>query len=362
MNILCLPGSSVSFNQLRPELEMYAGFMDRGHDVTVVIEPDSVYMPRLTELGMNVLHCYPTRKICPSSIRALRTEMRTRHYDIVYASASKTIPNAAFAAIGFPARLVTYRGTTGGAYWYDPTNYLTVFNPRTDGIVCVSEAVRQYLAPRLVKTGIRLAAIHKGHDLAWYQKPPVDLAEFGITKNDFPVVCVTNARPHKGLRYLLEAASALSDIANLHLLLVGKDIQAEPCLDLIAKSGMAERIHLTGFRHDAPEIIAACKVLVLPSVRDGFPRVVLEAMGYGVPAIVTDSGGCAEVVDDGINGCVIPIRDAGAIARSIRKLHENPASIRLLSAACCQKIEGDMTVRVTVDKYLAFFGELLERR
>lgn len=362
MNILCLPGSSVSFNQLRPELEMYAGFMDRGHDVTIVIEPDSVCLPRIAELGMKVLHCYPTRKICPSSIRALRTEMSTTHYDIVYASASKTIPNAACAALGFPARLVTYRGTTGGAYWYDPTNYLTVFNPRTDGIVCVSEAVRRYLAPRVANTGIRLAAIHKGHDIAWYRKPPADLAEFGITGNDFPIVCVTNARPHKGLRYLLEAASALNDIANLHLLLVGKDIQTVPYLDLIAKSGMAERIHVTGFRHDAPEIIAACKALVLPSVRDGFPRVILEAMGYGIPAIVTDSGGCAEIVDDGINGHVIPIRDAGAIARSIRRLHENPASIRLMSAACRRTIAGDMSVRVTVDKYLAFFGELLEHR
>jgi len=190
MNILCLPGSDGSFNQLRPELEMYIGFMKKGHNVTVVIKPDSVYVQRLKELGIKLLHCYPTRKVCLKTIKALRQEMNAYHYDIIYASTSKTIPNAAFAAIGFPARLVTYRGTTGGAYWYDPTNYLTIFNPRADGIVCVSDAVRQYLAPRFSGGNTRIVTIHKGHDISWYRKLPVDLSEFGISEHDFPVICV----------------------------------------------------------------------------------------------------------------------------------------------------------------------------
>ena len=246
MNILIVAGSNSAFNQIRPEFEMFIGLMNRGHNITIVIEQDSVYVPRLKKLGVKLLHCYPTRKICLKSIKSMRREIRKNRYDIIYATTSTTIPNGAFAAIGSSAKLVTYRGTTGGAYWYDPTNFLTIFNPKTKGIVCVSESVRQYLKPKFSNRKSRLVTIYKGHDIAWYDKPPADLSEFGITDKDFPVVCVANARPHKGLRYLLEAAKELSHIDNIHILLVGRNIRAQPYVDLIAESNMADRIHMTG--------------------------------------------------------------------------------------------------------------------
>ena len=359
MNILILAGSNSSFNQLRPEFEMFIGFRERGHNITIVIAPDSVYVPRLKELGIKLLHCYPTRKICLKTIKALRLEMRKTHYDIVYATTSKTIPNGAFAAIGSAAKLVAYRGTTGGAYWYDPTNYLTIFNPKAEAVVCVSEAVRQYLLPKFINRKTRLITIHKGHDIAWYGKSPADLAEFGITNQDFPVACVANARPHKGVRYLLEAAKEFSHISNIHILLVGQGIQTEPYTSLIAESNMADRIHITGFRHDAPELIAACKVLVLPSVREGLSRVVLESMGYGVPPIVTDSGGPAEEVEDGKDGYIVPIQDPEAIAEKVITLYENPEIIKSMSIECRRKIENEFSIQVSIDKYIRFFEDLL---
>jgi len=362
MKILILSGSNSSFNQLRPEFEICIGLMGRGHSITFVIEPDSVYVPRLKELGIKLLHCYPTRKICKKTIKALRRELSEHHYDIIYASNSKTIPNAAFSAVGFPAKLVIYRGTTGGAYWYDPTNYLTIFNPRADGVVCVSEAVRKYLLPRFINKKTRLVTIQKGHDIAWYDKSPADLSEFGITNSDFPIVCVANARPCKGLRYLLEAARELSHISNLHILLVGKDMNVEPYISQIEQSNMVERIHLTGFRQNAPEIIAACKLLVLPSVRDGFPRVILEAMGYGVPPIATDSGGPAEVIDNGKDGYIVPIQDSAAIARRIIELYENPELIESMSAECRKKVKTTLSIQVSIDIYINFFGSLLADR
>jgi len=362
MNILILAGSNSSFNQLRPEFEMFIGFRDRGHNVTIVIEPDSVYVPRLKELGIKLLHCYPTRKICLKTIKALRREMSKNHYDIIYLTTSKTIPNGAIAAIGSSTKVVTYRGTTGGAYWYDPTSYLTIFNPMAEGVVCLSEAVRQYLTPKFTNRKTSLVTIYKGHDIAWYDKPPADLSEFGITDKDFPVVCVANARPHKGLRYLLEAAKELSHIDNIHILLVGKDIRAEPYIGLIAASNMADRIHVTGFRHDAPELIAACKALILPSIREGLGRVVLESMGYGVPPIVTDSGGPAEVVEDGVEGYIVPIQDAKSIADKIMKLYDNPQIIESMSIECRKKIENELSIRVSIDKYISFFETLLANK
>ncbi len=361
MNILILAGSNSSFNQLRPEFEMFIGLRDRGHHITIVIDPESVYVPRLKELGIHLLHCYPVRKICLRTIKALRSELRRSHYDIIYATTSKTIPNAAFSAIGSSAKLVTYRGTTGGAHWYDPTNYLTIFNPMAEGIVCVANAVQKHLEPKFSNRKARLVTIYKGHDIAWYDKPPADLTEFGITDKDFPIVCVANARPHKGLHYLLEAAKEISRVKNIHILLVGKGIQVAPYISQIAQSNMAERIHITGFRHDAPELIAACKILVLPSIREGLSRVVLESMGYGVPPIVTNSGGPAEEVEDGTDGYIIPIRDARAIADKILELYENPQILKSMSIACRKTIDNKMSIRVSIDKYIDFFESMLEQ-
>jgi len=137
MNILIVAGSRGSVSQLRPEYESFIGMAEQGHNITIVIEPDSVYTPRLKELGINLLHCYPKKKVCRNSIRALRAELDRIDYDIIYATTSKTIPNAAFAAIGYRAKVVAYRGTTGGLYRHDPSAYLTILHPRGDGVICV---------------------------------------------------------------------------------------------------------------------------------------------------------------------------------------------------------------------------------
>lgn len=360
MNILILPNSDGSISQIRPEFEMFIGLKKRGHDITIVVKPDCLYVPRLKELGINLLHCYPTKKICRRTIKALRQELATNDYDVVYANCSITIANAAFSAIGFPAKLVTYRGTVRGAYWHDPSNYLTIWHPRVDGIVCVAEAVRQYLLPKFTNRKTRLVTIHKGHDTAWYNMPPADLTEFGITDKDFPITCVANARPHKGVRYLLEAAKSLSDIDDLHILLVGRNIDVEPNLSLIRQSEMADRIHLTGFRYDAPELIAASKLLVLPSTSgEGLPRVVLESMGCGIPPIATDTAGTAEVVKNGRNGYVVPVKDPGAIADGVRHLYANPKLVERMSAECLRTIDNEMSVRISIDRYIDFFEALL---
>ena len=359
MNILIAAGSRGALSQLRPEFESFIAMAERGHRLTIVIKPDSVYVPRLRELGIRMLHCYPEKKIDLESIRALRAELRRTRYDIIYATTSKTIPNAAFAAIGFPAKLVAYRGTTGGLHRHDPTAYLTILHPRVDGVVCVSEAVRQDVLRRVWKNRDQVVTIHKGHNLEWSSLPPADLGEFGIGAGDFVVICAVNARPSKGIDIMLEAANHLAHIDNLHLLLVGKDTDTEPYTTLIAGNRMRERIHVAGFRRNAPELIAASNVLVQPSRSgEGLPRAVMEAMGYGTPVIITDTGGGKEVVEDGVSGFVVPVEDPAAISRRVEQLHKDPDLCRRLAESGRRKLEDRFSSPRTTDKYLAFFGAL----
>ena len=360
MKILIFASTDSSFNSIRPEAEIYIGMAKRGHKVTIITHADTEYAKRFKQHNIKVIDHHPTRKVSLQSIRIVRQELLTDNYDIVYATNSKTIPNAAFACIGLDVKFVTYRGTTGGLYRHDPSAYLTHLHPRVDGIICVSEAVREDVIRRVWKNRQNVVAIHKGHDLSWYNMPAADLREFGIPGNSFTVICAVNARPSKGINVILDASYYLADINNLHILLVGKNMDSEPYATLIKNSPMKDRIHLTGYRHDAPELIVASDVLVQPSIRgEGLPRAVMEAMGYGTPPIITTTGGGKEVVEEGITGFIVPIKDPRAIADRIRTLYQQPELLAQMSKHCREKLATDLSSQRTTDKYLDYFKSLL---
>ncbi len=360
MNILVYCSADSSFNSIRPEAEIYIGLAQRGHCITIVTHGDSEYARRFREQGIEVIDGHPRRKVSLRAIRLIRHLLTTRPFDIVYATNSRTIPNAAFASIGLPVKLIAYRGTVSGLYRRDPASYLTLLHPRVDGIVCVSDAVREVVVRRVWGNRKNIVTIHKGHDPAWYDKKPADLSEFGIGENDFTVVCVINARPHKGLSVMLEATDRLARLADLHLLLVGRGIDREPYATMIQNSPMKQRIHVAGYRHDAPELIAASSILVQPSISgEGLPRTVMEALGYGTPPVITTTGGGKEVIRDGENGFVVPIGDAGAIAEKVIRLHDDPDLLQKFSVQGRKTLATTFSLNATVDRYENYFESMI---
>ena len=361
MNILALSDYlKGSFSSHRPELEIFIGLVKAEHKVTIITDRDKGHVPYLIENGIRVVHCRPKHKISINAVTLIRKIIKSDQIDIVYATNSRTIPNAAFACIGTKAKLIVYRGTTGGLYRRDPSTYLSVLHPRVDGVVCVSHAVEKCVRRRMWRHNVdNVVTIYKGHKLDWYNRPKADLSEFGTHINKFNVVCVANARRHKGLIYLIKAAKKLADLENLHILLVGNKISQEPYITAIKNSGMRERIHLTGYRTDAPEVIAACDVLVVPSIREGLPRVILESLAYQTPVITSANEGSMEIIEDNVNGYVVPVRDDDSIAQKIRHLHNNPKALKALSSRCHDKMKSDFNSTLTVEKHIDYFYSLL---
>jgi hypothetical protein len=162
MKILVCASYKHAWNSIRPEAEIFIEMAKLGHSITVMTQGDAGYVTRLKENGVNVISCYPTRKICIKTIKTIRAELKKNNYDICYAFNSKTIPNAAFACIGFDVKLIVYRGTTGGLYRHDPSAYLTILHPRVDGVVCVSVAVKNDFVKRVWKNKKMLSIFIKG--------------------------------------------------------------------------------------------------------------------------------------------------------------------------------------------------------
>lgn len=344
------------------ETEMIIGLKRLGIEAYVVTgkrqEPNS---SKLESAGIPV-ECVPfNSRIDRAAVRNLRNVLLKFKPDIVHAFNNKTISNALLACRGIPVRFITYRGVVGNVSFLNPGSWMTHLHPRVDRIICVADAIRNYLLDlRFLRLKIpphKIVTIYKGHDLDWYRAQPKNLAEFGISEDDFIVSCVANYRPRKGIEKIIEAAELLQD-TNIHFLLIG-NMQNKKLLSLLAQSPARGRIHLAGYRKDAPQLQAACDACILPSLeREGLPRSVIEGMAYGLPAIVTDAGGSAELVEQGVSGLIIPPGSAQAIAAAVMGLKSDPEKCERMGAAARKRIESHFNIHTTVEKTFALYLEL----
>ncbi|HEX5055297.1 MAG TPA: glycosyltransferase [Gammaproteobacteria bacterium] len=349
------------------ETDMIIGLKHKGVDARVVAgilrEPDA---SKLAAAGIALEHIPFASRIDRNAVRKLRGVLSAFKPDIVHAFNNKTVSNGLLACKGMPVKFIAYRGIVGNVSFLNPGSWMTYLNPRVNRIVCVAEAIREYL----LNIGFlwlripphKLVTIHKGHDLAWYQAAPHNLAEFGISENDFVVGCITNYRPRKGIEKIVEAASMLPRELNVHFLLIG-NMQNTGLARLLARSSARDRIHLAGFRADAPRLQAACDACILPSLkREGLPKSIIEGMAYGLPAIVTDSGGSPELVEHGVSGLIVPPASAQAIAAAVTELRSNPQRCEQMGAAARKRIEEYFSIGVTIDKTFSLYRELILER
>ncbi|MEJ6121847.1 glycosyltransferase family 4 protein [Vibrio sp. 2-Bac 85] len=357
MKILVCASYLHAWNSIRPEAEIFIEMAKQGHSITILTQGKAEYVTKLREHGINVIDCYPTKKICLKTIRAIKLELKQHKYDICYAFNSKTIPNAAFACIGNKVKFVVYRGTTGGLYRHDPSAYLTQLHPRVDGVVCVSKAVQQDVVKRVWKNKNNVVTIYKGHELDWYLIQPTLREEFGLSDNDIIAVCATHVRPSKGISLLLKAVSTIKNI-NFHLILAGHGY--EPHFDEMKQSPISENIHYIGHRSDVPSLMAMADFQVQPSISgEGLPRTIIEAMANATTSIVTTTGGSPELVSDGVTGYIVPTNDVDAFADAMKKLIDDKDKCKSMGLAAKQRLKEKFNSKETVKQHLAYFNELI---
>ena len=336
----------------------------RGIDITVITWPDTFNYDALIEAGVPTIPYVLKGKISRPCIRFIREELERKHYDILHMLDKRATMNGLQASRGMDIKLVAYRGIVGNLSYLDPLSWLYLLNPRIDRIVCVCEAIRQYLLD-LGIPGLRLrrdvpVTINKGHNPDWYQPPYEDLSEFGIPEDAFVVACTARGVPRKGVPVLLDAIDKLPEGMNIHFLLAGTKMDNPLHQKLVAENRYADNIHLFGFLKRMPWILPNCDVAVLPSLRrEGLPRGIIEAMIGGAVPIVTNSGGSPELVIEGESGYIVepgesaPIRDAIVELYNDRDLHQR------MSAAAIERIRKDFTVERTASETIAMYEELL---
>lgn len=346
------------------EAHMFIGLAQRGCKISIISEPGAKFNEAFAAAGMDVIPL----KIKGRFDRAARTRIRAlcieKKIQLVHAMNNRAVANALAATRGLKLRFIAYRGIEGNDSYWDPLSWQTYLHPRVDRVICVADAIRRFLVG-LSLLGYRQPAskfitIYKGHDLAWYNQPRTDLTEFGVPQDAFVIGSVANDRPRKGIPLLVEAFNQLSALPQAHLVLVGS-MESPALQQQITASPFAERIHYLGQRQDAPSLMSACDVYVLPAIkREGLPKTVIEAMAYGRVPVVTASGGSPELIEEGISGLIVPPGDVHALSQSLLKLASMSANEReQMGLAAQQRLVKCFHTQDTVTKTRQVYQELL---
>ncbi len=342
-----------------PEFHMLCELSKRGIEVTVMLPSSDDYSSPLATAGLRVVPLELKGRLDLAGIRAIRAELKVGKYDILHTLRNnRPLSNALWASIGIVIKKVAYRGTMGNLSRIDPASWLAYLSPRLDRLISVSNAVGDYLKTMGVPAS-RVQTIYKGHDVDWYaiDKRPT-LRSFGIPEGAFVVGCVANMRPLKGVHVVVEAAGLLPATSNIHFLFIG-EVRDRELMEQAAQKEIAGRVHFAGYRSDARELISACQVSVMASLRrEGLPRAIIESMAQSVVPVVTNVGGMPELVEDGVSGLVVPVSDAPALADAFTRLETDTVLHESFRVAARERIKSVFSLERTVEATLALYESL----
>ena len=140
--------------------------------------------------------------------------------------------------------------------------------------------------------------------------------------------------PQKGFEFLIEAAArVVAEAPNVRFAIAGDGTQRKQLEDLIHSLGLQKHFRLIGFRSDSADFLAALDIYAISSLWEGLPLALLEAMQLSKPAVATAVGGIPEVIQDHVNGLLVPARDTGKLATAILEVVRDPELAFRLGAA-----------------------------
>jgi len=197
---------------------------------------------------------------------------------------------------------------------------------------------------------------------------PADSAPGPFFAAGVPVVgFVGDFRPEKGVEYFLEMAKLVNaQRPDVRFLAVGGDslITNHGWFDKMHRYaleiGVADIVHFTGPRADVPDIMRALDLLVVPSLTEGLPRVILEASAVGLPVIATNVGGVPEVIEDERMGVLVPPRDPAALSAAVQRALADPAWQKQVAITASQRVRERFVPHEQVAAIEAVWREALQ--
>jgi glycosyltransferase involved in cell wall biosynthesis len=236
---------------------------------------------------------------------------------------------------------------------------------RMDAVMAVSEAGRHALL-RLGIPSERVAVVHNAVDIRGIQQEagPSARAELGLPGAEPLVVCVGRLSPEKGHADLIEALRLIHDGGTqAHLALAGDGPERERLAQAAAAAGLAARVHFMGHRATVGPLLRDADLFALPSLTEGLPNAVLEAMAMALPVVATAVGGVPELVLDGETGVLVAAANPCALADALsRVLALNSAERRRMGDAGRARVEDHFSFEGQARRLEALYADVIAKR
>jgi glycosyltransferase involved in cell wall biosynthesis len=292
----------------------------------------------LDDLGIDVTYLHKS-KFDPSTYTALLKEIDRRRADVLHLHGygATTFGRMVAARRGIPVVLHEHANLTDTPWFQKVADRLLA--PYTDLAIAVSRSTTDFVTRARLVPAERTKLVYLGVPLEEFsrQRSAEEIAAaraaLGIPPGTFAVGTVTRLMPSKGNQYLVEAVPQIVEaVPTARVYIVGEgELQA----DLEARAaalGLGDRLTFCGFRRDVAESLAAFDLAVFPSLWEGTPLTVLEALAMGTPIVSTDADGLQDVLTNGTDALMVPRRDASALAGAVARLAADPAARARLSA------------------------------
>jgi glycosyltransferase involved in cell wall biosynthesis len=231
---------------------------------------------------------------------------------------------------------------------------------QVDCFIAASEAIRQMLIADGVEPG-RVLTVHEGIDVDHIDaQPPVNLHEALWLPHHAPLIGnVAALVPHKGHRYLIEAAHhVVQQVPDARVVILGEGELREHLEHLVREHHLEKHVLLPGFRTDVIGCMKAFDLFVMSSVTEGLGTAVLDAMACRKAVVGTRAGGIPETVDDARTGLLVEPRDGHALAAAIVQLINDRAMRQAMGEAGYARVRDRFTVERMVADTAAVYARL----
>lgn len=190
-----------------------------------------------------------------------------------------------------------------------------------------------------IKPRQNIVLIHNGLDPYKIEFIERDIArsQLGIQPSKKVIGTIANFYPSKGLKYLVEAATKISR-EDVVWCVIGDGAERHTLNKLINENGLTEKVLLVGRKDRAAEYLTAFDIFLLPSIKEGFPWAVLEAMAAKLPVIAARVGAIPEIIEDGVSGLIIEPGNPGQIADRVTMLLNNESKAREMGIQAHQRV------------------------
>lgn len=349
----------------------------RGHEV-IALCPKGVYFDQFEDHGIKAVSYNINRgSLNPFSelitLWNIANILKVLHPDLLHCFTIKPNIYGALAAkwVGIPRLILSVTGM--GSFYIDPSYKSKLIKTIIEllyRIVCrissktlfqnhddLNYFVNQAICPKDRAVLIRSSGV----DTDYFNPENAHSASNAMLvksmelENKTIVIMIARAIWHKGIREYYDAAKILQTQApHIKMILVGGTDKGNlSCADETFLQN--KDVLWLGERRDIKELIAISDIVALPSYREGVPRTLLEAASMGKPLITTNAIGCREVVDDGINGFLVPAGDAISLAEKIYTLAEDQDLQKRFGNASREKALKEFDAKFVVQQYLALY-------